>query len=67
MVRWGEEESYVAWVAHMDHPGFEIIEASGNRVEAQWFGGVDPKYFMGARVVVYRQTSQKTVRGGSTK
>ncbi len=57
MVRWGEEESHVAWVAHMDHPGFEIIEASGIRVEAQWFGGVDSKYFMGARVVIYRQSS----------
>ena len=56
-VRWGAEESRVAWVAHMDHPGFEIIEASGNRAEAQWFGGVDPKYFMGARVVIYQQSS----------
>ena len=30
----------IAFVAHMDHPGFEIIEASGNRVVARAQGGV---------------------------
>lgn len=54
---YGEGESGVACVAHMDHPGFEIVETRENRAEAQWFGGVDAKYFIGARVVVYDQSS----------
>src|SRR5712692_7084961 len=48
---YGEEPS-LACVAHMDHPGFEIADASGATAEALWFGGVDAKYFSGARVVV---------------
>ncbi len=46
-----------AWVAHMDHPGFEIVAAETGQTQAQWYGGVDPKYFMGARVVVYDKNS----------
>lgn len=51
------EKDSVACVAHMDHPGFEIVEARENRAEAEWFGGVDAKYFIGAGVVVYDQFS----------
>ena len=52
-----EGETSLACVAHMDHPGFEIVEVRGDRAEADWFGGVDAKYFIGARVVVYDQSS----------
>ncbi len=51
------EKDSVACVAHMDHPGFEIAQVKRNRVEADWFGGVDAKYFIGARVVIYNQSS----------
>lgn len=50
-------EPSLACVAHMDHPGFEIVAASGRTAEASWYGGVDAKYFSGARVVVYNQES----------
>jgi putative aminopeptidase FrvX len=33
-------EPPIAFVAHMDHPGFEIVEASGDRVVARALGGV---------------------------
>ncbi len=57
IVSYGEGESRVACVAHMDHPGFEIVEAGENRAEAEWFGGVEAKYFVGTRVVIYEQSS----------
>ncbi len=53
----GEREGSVACVAHMDHPGFEIVQVGKDRAEADWFGGVDAKYFIGARVVIYGQFS----------
>lgn len=46
-------KSPLACVAHMDHPGFEITKGGKNRVEADWFGGVDARLFVGAPVVVY--------------
>ena len=54
------DEPALACVAHMDHPGFEIVEASGRTAEAanaRWFGGVDAKYFSGARVVIHHRDS----------
>ena len=36
-----EGESPLACVAHMDHPGFEITAGGKNRVEADWFAGVE--------------------------
>ena len=50
-----EGESPLACVAHMDHPGFEITKGGKNRVEADWFGGVDARLFVGGSVVVYDQ------------
>ncbi|MFQ5851709.1 MAG: hypothetical protein ACE5JU_14135 [Candidatus Binatia bacterium] len=57
VVACGQEESQFAWVAHMDHPGFEVVEAREGSAEAAWFGGVDAKYFAGSRVVIYGQSS----------
>lgn len=54
---WGGGENSLACVAHMDHPGFEIMEGGERRAEAQWHGGVDAKYFIGARVVIYDRSS----------
>lgn len=60
----GEGEAELAFVAHMDHPGFEITEAQGERAEADWFGGVDAGYFVGSRVVVYGgSTGKRRARG----
>lgn len=57
VVAHGGGEGSMACVAHMDHPGFEIAEAGKGRAEADWFGGVDAKYFVGTRVVIYEQSS----------
>ena len=59
---YGSDGEPVAWVAHMDHPGFEIVEATGGGGVADWFGWVEAKYFVGARVVIYDQ-SAGAVRG----
>jgi putative aminopeptidase FrvX len=60
---YGDEPS-LACVAHMDHPGFEIINASDGDGEASWFGGVDAKYFSGARVVIYDENTGETKARG---
>ena len=36
----GAERRPIAFVAHMDHPGFELVEGSGRRYVAQALGGV---------------------------
>jgi len=45
----------VAFVAHMDHPGFEIVAAKGKTATAQWWGGVWKEYFEDAAVIVHEQ------------
>ena len=35
----------LVFVAHTDHPGFEIVEANGSRGLARFRGGIDPAYF----------------------
>lgn len=52
-----DHEPAVACVAHMDHPGFEIVDGGNEKAVADWFGGVDAKYFTGARVVIYNRES----------
>ncbi len=39
--------------AHMDHPGFEIVERDGDLHRALWMGGVNPDYFPDAEVEVF--------------
>src|SRR6202022_2054014 len=41
----GSAKRALAFVAHTDHPGFEVVEASGTRGVARFRGGIDPKYF----------------------
>jgi len=43
----------LGFVAHMDHPGFEIVSVKGRRAVAQWRGGVWRSYFKNAQVVVH--------------
>ena len=43
----------IAFVAHMDHPGFELLSCNGTRAEAKWWGGVKREYFEGTKVCVY--------------
>ncbi|HTM07414.1 MAG TPA: hypothetical protein VL754_03395 [Verrucomicrobiae bacterium] len=57
----------LALVAHMDHPGFEIADAGAKTAGAAWHGGVDAKYFRGARVVVYDQETGAIAARGTVR
>ena len=51
----GEAKRALVFVAHTDHPGFEVVEAQGSRGLARFRGGIDPKYFRGTfRLIVHR-------------
>jgi endoglucanase len=41
----GAAKRSLVFVAHTDHPGFEIVEAAGSRGVARFRGGIDPVYF----------------------
>ena len=41
----GSAKRSLVFVAHTDHPGFEVIEANGSRGLARFRGGIDPTYF----------------------
>jgi endoglucanase len=52
----GDAKRALAFVAHTDHPGFELIEVRGSRGRARFRGGIDAKYFQRAPfpLVVHR-------------
>lgn len=51
----GHAKRALAFVAHTDHPGFEVVEAQGSRGLARFRGGIDPSYFRGTfRLIVHR-------------
>ncbi len=50
--RHGTRPKPVALSAHMDHPGFSVLEADGRDLTAEWLGGCDPKHFPGSRVTI---------------
>lgn len=51
----GSAKRALVFVAHTDHPGFEVVEARGSRGLARFRGGIDPKYFRGTfGLVVHR-------------
>ncbi|HEV2010194.1 MAG TPA: M28 family peptidase [Candidatus Limnocylindria bacterium] len=51
----GSAKRALAFVAHTDHPGFELVEVSGSHGLARFRGGIDPKYFGGSfPLIVYR-------------
>lgn len=64
---YGESECAVACVAHMDHPGFEITGAKEGKAEADWFGGVDAKYFVDAKAIIYDRGSGAICARGVVK
>lgn len=41
----GSAQRALAFVAHTDHPGFELVDVSATRGLARFRGGIDPKYF----------------------
>lgn len=51
----------VAFVAHTDHPGLIVTASDGRRAIGRWLGGVEPRYFAGAKARV--ETPHGPVRG----
>lgn len=49
----------IGFVAHMDHPGFEIVSSKGKRAMARWYGGVWREYFRNAAVMVHHDGGVK--------
>lgn len=49
--RRGRDAKPLAFMAHMDHPGFEVVRG-GKQPLAALLGGVNDKYFAKARVVI---------------
>ena len=43
----------ICYIAHMDHPGFEVLSCEGKQAVAKWWGGVKREYFEGTKVRVY--------------
>jgi putative aminopeptidase FrvX len=51
----GSAKRALAFVAHTDHPGFELVETDGARGRARFRGGIDPTFFRGSfPLVVHR-------------
>jgi putative aminopeptidase FrvX len=44
----GTAKRALAFVAHTDHPGFELIDVSGTRGRARFRGGIDATFFRGS-------------------
>ncbi len=63
--RRGRAVQPVIFTAHMDHPGFVVLRASGRTCEVGILGGINEKFFAGARVVI--QTRGGLVKGRVAK
>lgn len=46
----GRSNARLAFMAHMDHPGFEVVAHADDGVVAAWYGGVQSEYFAEAKV-----------------
>jgi endoglucanase len=44
----GSAKRALVFVAHTDHPGFELVEVNGTRGLARFRGGIEPSYFRGS-------------------
>ncbi len=64
MVRTGRGAPGVAFTAHMDHPGFEVVATKGRKAIVALWGKVDAKTFAGARVVAYTAGKKLRMRTG---
>ncbi len=50
--RKGKRPKPIALSGHMDHPGFEVLDADGRDLTARWLGACDPQHFPGSRVTL---------------
>ena len=52
----------IAFAAHMDHPGFEVLQTSRVGAKVRLLGGVPDKFFLKARVVLVDQNGSTKAR-----
>ncbi|HEY8806948.1 MAG TPA: hypothetical protein VIN70_05130 [Candidatus Limnocylindria bacterium] len=64
----GPAKRALAFVAHTDHPGFEVVEVGGTRGLARFRGGIDAKYFTGVSIplIVHRDGLADGMRATGT-
>lgn len=48
----GKGRTKVCFTAHMDHPGFEVTATKERSIKVRLLGGVNPKHFLGAKVLL---------------
>jgi len=64
----GDAKRALAFVAHTDHPGFEVVEANGTRGLARFRGGIDPSYFRSPfRLLVHRDGESAVQRAEGSR
>ena len=54
----GDQAESVALTAHMDHPGFEILDADGRVLSARWLGACDERHFPGGRLTIVSEGNE---------
>ena len=60
----GAPKRALAFVAHTDHPGFELVTVSGTHGRARFRGGIDPEYFRASfPVIIHRDGVAEGHRG----
>ena len=57
----------VAYVAHLDHPGFVVLRTEGNTVYGTFEGNVDTEFFKTRPVLLYRGADDKGIQAHVTE
>lgn len=60
----GSKPRGVTFTAHMDHPGFEVIDVKKGMATVALWGKVDPDMCVGAKAVIYTAEGPKRIRVG---
>ena len=61
----GKTLSPVVFTSHMDHPGFEVVSVRGTLAKVCLLGGVNPKHFEKAKIIIY--SAGKPLKGRVVK
>lgn len=61
--RRGRGRQMIAFTAHMDHPGLEVVAGGQKDCLALWHGAVPPHPLAGARVAIHHGLDGPTVKG----
>jgi len=64
LVWYGSKPKGPTFTAHMDHPGFEVIDGKKGMATIALWGKVDPEMCVGAKAVIYTADGPKRIRVG---